>query len=51
VIFSVDERLFDAFPGLKIGVLVCGVDNTTYGGDILDPILARIRAGFGYEKA
>jgi DNA/RNA-binding domain of Phe-tRNA-synthetase-like protein len=51
VIFSVDGRLFDVFPGLKIGVLVCDVDNTMYGEDILDPALARIRAGFGYEKA
>jgi DNA/RNA-binding domain of Phe-tRNA-synthetase-like protein len=51
VIFSVDERLFDVFPGLKIGVLVCGVDNATYGEDVLGPALARIRAGFGCEKA
>lgn len=51
MIFSVDEKLFDVFPGLKIGVLVCSVDNTRYGEDILEPALARIRAGFGYEKA
>jgi DNA/RNA-binding domain of Phe-tRNA-synthetase-like protein len=50
VIFSIDERLFEFFPGLKIGVLVCRVDNTKYGEDILEPALARIREGFGFEK-
>jgi DNA/RNA-binding domain of Phe-tRNA-synthetase-like protein len=51
MIFSVDDRLFEVFPGLRIGVLVCSVDNTKYGKDILEPALARVRAGFGYEKA
>ena len=51
MIFSVDDRLFDVFPELRIGVLVCSVDNTKYGEDILKPALAGIRAGFGYEKA
>jgi DNA/RNA-binding domain of Phe-tRNA-synthetase-like protein len=51
VIFSIDERLFETFPGLTIGMLVCRVDNTKYGEDILDPALAGIRAGFGFEKA
>ena len=50
MIFSIDERLFEFFPGLKIGVLVCRVDNTKYGEDILEPALARIREGFGFEK-
>ena len=50
MIFSVDERLFEFFPGLRIGVLVCKVDNTRYGEDMLEPALARIRTGFGYEK-
>ena len=51
MIFSIDEKLFETFPGLKIGVLVCRVDNTKYGEDILEPALARIRSGFGFEKA
>jgi DNA/RNA-binding domain of Phe-tRNA-synthetase-like protein len=51
MIFSVDERLFELFPGLRIGVLVCRVDNTKYGEDIMEPALARLREGFGYEKA
>jgi DNA/RNA-binding domain of Phe-tRNA-synthetase-like protein len=46
VIFSIDDRLFDLFPGLRIGVLVCRVDNTKYGEDILDPALERTRAEF-----
>ena len=50
MIFSVDERLFGVFPSLRIGVLVCKVDNTRYGEDILEPALERIRAGFAYEK-
>jgi DNA/RNA-binding domain of Phe-tRNA-synthetase-like protein len=50
VIFTIDERLFEVFPGLRIGFLVCRVDNTRYGEDLLEPALARIRTGFGYEK-
>jgi len=50
VIFTIDERLFEVFPGLRIGFLVCRVDNTKYGEDLLEPALARIRTGFGYEK-
>jgi len=50
VIFAVDERLFEVFPDLQIGVLVCRVDNTKYGEDMLEPALAGIRTGFGYEK-
>jgi len=50
VIFSVDERLFEAFPGLRIGFLVCRVDNTRYGEDLLEAALTGIRTGFGFEK-
>jgi len=50
MIFSIDERLFEFFPDLLIGVLVCRADNTKYGEDILEPALARLRAGFGFEK-
>ena len=50
MIFAVDERLFEAFPGLRIGFLVCRVDNTKYGEDLLEAALAGIRTGFGYEK-
>lgn len=50
MIFTIDERLFEVFPGLRIGFLVCRVDNTRYGEDLLEAALARIRTGFGYEK-
>ncbi len=50
MIFSVDNRLFELFPGLKIGVLVCKVDNTRYGEDALDPALRHLRSDFNYEK-
>jgi DNA/RNA-binding domain of Phe-tRNA-synthetase-like protein len=48
MIFSVDGHLFDLFPGLRIGVLVCRVDNTRYGEEILDPVLEKVRTGFLY---
>jgi len=51
MIFSIDEKLFEAFPDLKIGVLVSRVDNTKYGEDLLEPALSRIRESFGFEKA
>ncbi len=50
MIFSIDDRLFELFPGLKIGVLVCRVDNTRYGEDMLDLALHKVRTGFGYDK-
>jgi len=49
--FAIDERLFDLFPGLSVGTLVCRIDNTKYGDDLLDPILERLRTNFPYEKA
>jgi hypothetical protein len=50
MIFSVDERLFCLFPALKIGVLICEVENKRYGEDRLEAVLEDIRAGFLYEK-
>ena len=50
MIFTIDERLFEVFPGLRIGFLVCRVDNTRYGEDLLEAALARVRTGFGYGK-
>ena len=50
MIFTVDKRLFDLFPGLAVGVLVCHIDNFRYGDDRLESILDRIRSGFSYEK-
>jgi DNA/RNA-binding domain of Phe-tRNA-synthetase-like protein len=49
--FAIDKRLFDLFPGLSVGMLVCEIDNTKYGDDLLDPILERLRTNFPYEKA
>jgi DNA/RNA-binding domain of Phe-tRNA-synthetase-like protein len=48
--FSVHKGLFDLFPALKIGFLVCTIDNSRYGDDSLDAVLEKIRAGFTYEK-
>ncbi|MGA3173161.1 MAG: phenylalanine--tRNA ligase beta subunit-related protein [Syntrophorhabdales bacterium] len=48
--FSIDERLFELFSDLKIGFLVCRIDNSRYGEDSLDSTLERIRTGFRYEK-
>jgi DNA/RNA-binding domain of Phe-tRNA-synthetase-like protein len=50
MIFAVDSRLFDLFPGLAVGALVCQIDNTRYGDDGLDAVLERTRSGFAYEK-
>lgn len=48
--FSVDERLFNIFPELKIGVLVCEVNNTRYGEDRLGPVVAHLKNSFSYDK-
>jgi DNA/RNA-binding domain of Phe-tRNA-synthetase-like protein len=50
MIFSVDRRLFDLFPGLSVGALVCHIDNTKYGDDMLDQVIERLRANFSHEK-
>jgi DNA/RNA-binding domain of Phe-tRNA-synthetase-like protein len=50
MIFSVDRRLFNLFPGLSIGTLVCHIDNTRYGDDLLDAVIERLRTNFSYEK-
>jgi len=49
--FSIEKRLFDLFPSLTIGVLVCAIDdNTEYGDDRLDIVIQDIRNNFPYEK-
>lgn len=48
--FSVDKKLFALFPSLKIGVLICEIDNTKYGEDALEAVLEDIRTHFPYEK-
>jgi DNA/RNA-binding domain of Phe-tRNA-synthetase-like protein len=48
--FSIDEKLFNLFPGLKIGVLVCEIRNTGYGEDGLETILEGLKSNFQYEK-
>jgi DNA/RNA-binding domain of Phe-tRNA-synthetase-like protein len=47
MIFLVEDRLFDFFPSLQIGILVAKVDNTRYGDDVLEPVLTRIRNDLG----
>ena len=46
MIFSVQDRLFDVFPDLHVGVLVAKVENTRYGEDILELVLDRTRNTF-----
>jgi DNA/RNA-binding domain of Phe-tRNA-synthetase-like protein len=48
--FSVDEKLFDLFPELQIGVLICKIENKRYGDDRLEAILEDTRARFRYER-
>jgi len=48
--FSVEDRLFSIFPGLKIGVLVCRVDNTCYGEDRLGPVVDKLKSSFPFER-
>jgi len=49
--FSVEKRLFDLFPCLTIGVLVCAIDdNTTYRVERLNTVIQDIRNSFSYEK-
>jgi len=50
MLFSVDEKLFNLFPALKIGVLICEIRNTEYGEDGLDAVIENLRSGFQYEK-
>jgi DNA/RNA-binding domain of Phe-tRNA-synthetase-like protein len=48
--FSTDERLYELFPGLKIGVLVLEIDNTKYGTDGLAEVLEQVRLHFPHDK-
>jgi len=48
--FSVEDTLFNLFPGLKIGVFVCGVNNIRYGEDRLGNVIDNIKSSFTLEK-
>ena len=48
--FTVDERLYELFPALRIGVLVLEVDNRKYGEDGLEEVLNQVRLSFSYDK-
>ncbi len=50
MLFTVEDSLFKLFPGLKIGVLVCKVDNTCYGEDRLGNVIEHTKSFFSYEK-
>jgi len=50
MMFTIDKRLLDLFPGLAVGTLICQVDNTRYGEDLLWPVLEQVRTGFSYDK-
>jgi DNA/RNA-binding domain of Phe-tRNA-synthetase-like protein len=48
--FSVDEGLFKLFPELRIGVIICEVNNTEYGDDGLDKVIEELKASFSYNR-
>lgn len=48
--FRVDERLFQIFPGLKVGVIVVRIDNKKGFHNILDSTVKEIRENFPYER-
>jgi DNA/RNA-binding domain of Phe-tRNA-synthetase-like protein len=50
MIFSIDEGIFNLFPSLKIGVLVCEIDNTKYGEDRLEETLDDVKVHFSFER-
>ncbi len=50
MLFTVDKRLFDLFPGLSVGTLICQIYNTKYGDDLLEAVIDRLRTNFPYEK-
>jgi DNA/RNA-binding domain of Phe-tRNA-synthetase-like protein len=50
MIFSIEDRLFEAFPGLTLGLLIAKIDNTRYGEDILEPVLARTRKALSADQ-
>ena len=50
MVFTVAKRLFDLFPGLSVGTLICQIDNTKYGDDLLEAVIDRLRTNFPYEK-
>ncbi|MCX5813580.1 MAG: phenylalanine--tRNA ligase beta subunit-related protein [Proteobacteria bacterium] len=50
MIFSVEDKLFSIFPELKIGVLVCEIENKRYGEDRFEAILEDIRTNFPYKN-
>lgn len=50
MIFTIDEEIFGLFPTIKIGVLVCEIDNMRYGDDRLEEVLDDVRAHFAFER-
>ncbi|HNQ62533.1 MAG TPA: phenylalanine--tRNA ligase beta subunit-related protein [Syntrophorhabdaceae bacterium] len=50
MLFSVDERLFEHFPELKIGCLVCEINNTQYNEDNLEDIIRDLKLNFPFQK-
>ncbi len=50
MIFSIDDGIFKLFPTLKIGVLVCEINNTRYGNDQLEEALEDVRVLFSFER-
>jgi DNA/RNA-binding domain of Phe-tRNA-synthetase-like protein len=50
MIFSIDEELFRLFPSLKVGILVCSIDNMKYGDDRLEEIIDDIKVHFSFER-
>ncbi|HEX2965482.1 MAG TPA: phenylalanine--tRNA ligase beta subunit-related protein [Syntrophorhabdaceae bacterium] len=50
MIFSIDDGIFNLFSTLKIGVLICEINNTRYGNDQLEEALEDVRVHFSFER-
>ena len=50
MIVSIDDDLFKIFPSLRIGILVCEINNTRYGDDQLEEVLEDTKVHFSFER-
>lgn len=48
--FSVEEGLFKLFPSLRVGVVVCEIDNIRYGEDGLEEVIDDLKVHFSFER-
>ncbi len=50
MIFTIDEGLFSLFPALRVGVIVCEIDNIRYGEDGLEEVVDDLIVHFSFER-